>query len=241
MMQNPPAATANEKADSTNWIRMFRVWLALFGAMTTVALFCWAAMPQDRPPIGPAFGTPPSRTALAAIVWPDSMAPSRRWNYIVIHHSATIGGTMEAIDQGHRGRGFDNGVGYHFMVNNGRSPGTADGQITPTPRWLEQLDGAHTKVAGHPEFNTEGIGICLIGNLDEHQPTPAQMASLEMLVQTLRGRYDVPLERIVGHGELKNTRCPGRLFPMQEFLMDLRQECLKNRLEATTGGPPAPE
>ncbi len=241
MTQNPAAATPTEKSKSVNWIRLFRVWLALFGAMMSVALFCWAAMPRERPPMVPTFGTPAGSTALAAIVWPDSMAPSRPWHYIVIHHSATTGGTLESIDQGHRVRGFEGGVGYHFLINNGRSPGSADGQIVPTPRWLDQLDGAHTKVAGHPEFNTDGIGICLIGNFDEHQPTAAQMASLEMLVQALRTRYDVPLEQIVGHGELKNTHCPGRLFPMQDFLMDLRQVYLKSRLEAETSGPPAPE
>jgi len=82
-------------------------------------------------------------------------------------------------------------------------------------------------VRDHPEFNTEGIGICLIGNFDQHEPTPGQMAALEMLVLALRERHRIALEDILGHGELKNTRCPGRLFPMETFLMDLRQGHLK--------------
>jgi hypothetical protein len=208
---------------------MIRVWLALAGAMTVTMVVGLAAMPTPGP-APPASGPPVDAAALEAIIWPRDMVPTKPWRYIVIHHSATNAGTLEAFDQGHRDRGFEHGVGYHFIINNGRSEGTGDGQILPTPRWLGQLDGAHTKVLDHPEFNTEGIGICLVGNFDQYAPSPAQMTSLQMLVMALRDRYDIPLERIVGHGELKNTRCPGRLFPLEAFLMDLRQAYLKSRV-----------
>ncbi|MBM4017684.1 MAG: N-acetylmuramoyl-L-alanine amidase [Planctomycetes bacterium] len=231
MAQVPPTPQDADKAKAPHaqrpapdWGRMVRVWAALVAAMTVAAMIFWAAMPRPRAAAPPATTDP---GALRETVWPKEMAPSRAWRYIVIHHSATPVGTLEAIDQTHRDRGFVNGVAYHFLINNGRSPGTADGQIVPTRRWVDQLDGAHTKVRDHPEFNTEGVGICLIGNFDQHEPTPAQMAALEMLVLALRERYRIPLEHIAGHGELKNTRCPGRLFPMETFLMDLRDEHLK--------------
>ena len=221
------------KAKGVNLRRMTGVWVLLVISMTAVALVCWAAMPKGNADAraGQESAAPPD---LQEIIWPAAMASARKWRYIVIHHSATPAGTLESIDQGHRDRGFENGAAYHFIISNGRSHGTADGAIAPTARWLEQLDGAHTKVAGHPEFNGEGIGICLIGNFDLQRPTARQMAALQGLVQALRTHYGIPLERIVGHGEVKNTDCPGRLFPMEPFLMDLRQAAIRSRLQNTS-------
>jgi len=220
----------SRKTGAVNLRRMTGVWLLLAIAMTVVALVCWAAMPKGG---SQANGNSESAApaALRDVLWPAAMATARKWQYIIIHHSATPAGTLESIDQEHRDRGFENGAAYHFIISNGRSAGTADGRITPTARWIEQLDGAHTKVLGHPEFNTEGIGICLIGNFDVERPTARQMAALQLLVQALRARYGIPLERIVGHGEVKNTDCPGRLFPMESFLMDLRQAAIRDHLQ----------
>ena len=220
----------------TNWGRMVRVWALLLLATTVTGLIGWATLPaMDGAPVA---AVPTDPAAIERIVWPKEMAPVRAWRYIVIHHSATPAGTLEAIDVGHRGRGFTSGVAYHFIINNGRSAGTADGQILPTTRWIDQIDGAHTKVRDHPEFNTEGIGICLIGNFDLHEPTPAQMASLEMLVLALRNRGRIPLDCVFGHGELKNTRCPGRLFPMEAFLMELRKDHLKRLISTASAVDP---
>jgi len=215
-----------------NWRRVIRVWALLLLALTVASLIGWAALPSADESPAPVVPTDPA--AIEKIVWPKEMAPGRPWRYVVIHHSATPAGTMEAIDASQRGRGFTSGVAYHFLINNGRSAGTADGQILPTTRWINQLDGAHTKISSHPEFNTKGIGICLIGNFDLQNPTAAQMASLEMLVLALQNRYQIPLDGVFGHGELKNTRCPGQLFPMKTFLLDLRQDHLKRLLSTAS-------
>jgi N-acetyl-anhydromuramyl-L-alanine amidase AmpD len=205
---------------------MIKVWVILGAAMTVAALAGTTMLPRED--------TPAAGTALPnldGIIWPKGMAHVRPWRFIIIHHSATPAATVEAIAQTHRGRGFQD-VGYHFIVNNGRAAGTSDGEITPTARWLEQLPGAHTSVADHPEFNAEGIGICLVGNFDLKPPTPIQMTSLQLLVLALRDRCNIPLERVIGHGELKETHCPGRFFPMETFLMDLRTGYVKHRLLA---------
>ena len=230
MTSIPPPSQPAAKTAAANWKRLVAVWVLLALAMTAVALVCGAVAPRNALPAPAARSAPLEGAELEGFLWPRDFPPSRAWRFIIIHHSGTPSGTVESIDQGHRDRGFTGGVGYHFMINNGRSAGTADGQITPTVRWLEQLDGAHTRVVNHAEFNTEGIGICLIGNFDQQPPTPLQMVALERLVQALRTRYDIPLERVLGHGELKNTQCPGKLFPMDDFLMDLRQAYLRTRL-----------
>ncbi|MCX5649620.1 MAG: peptidoglycan recognition family protein, partial [Planctomycetota bacterium] len=185
------------KPDETrrmNLGRMAAVWLTLLAAMGTVGLVCWAAMPKrDRETSGP---EEPQDASLESVIRPDGMALPREWKYIIIHHSATRSATLEAIDRWHRETLHTTDSGYHFVINNGRAEGTRDGEITPTPRWLEQRTGAHCRVAEHPEFNEQGIGICLVGHFNREQPTAAQMASLEALVAALSARYHIPLERV---------------------------------------------
>jgi hypothetical protein len=146
---------------------------------------------------------------------------SRDWRMIVLHHSATAGGSVESIDAVHRRqRDRDGkpwlGIGYHFVIGNGQP--MADGEIRPTFRWLEQLSGAH---AGKREINDEGIGVCLIGNFDEAPPTERQIAAVGNLLGTLARRYSIPRERIVRHQDVQATRCPGRWFPMDMLLAGL--------------------
>ena len=236
MTQEPSNATPAAKPASTHWKRLVAVWVALAISTTVVAVVGWAALPLLSTNPTPTRPASPSLAAVEAIVWPRDFPPSRRWRFIVIHHSATPSATLDSIDRGHTDRGFTHGAGYHFLINNGISEGTSDGQITPTVRWLEQLDGAHTKAPGRPEYNAEGIGICLIGHFEKRQPTAMQMAALQGLVAVLRTRYDISLERIVGHREVADTECPGRLFPMDDFLLELRQSALKGSLASPRRG-----
>jgi hypothetical protein len=232
------------KPDETrrmNLGRMTAVWLTLLAAMGMVGLICWAAMPTRSADSGKSDGEASEWSAdalLASLIRTDDLAAVRNWQYIVIHHSATRSATLEAIERWHRETLHTADLGYHFVINNGRAEGTRDGEITPTPRWLEQRAGAHCRVAEHPEFNEQGIGICLVGHFNREQPTAAQMASLEALTAALADRYHIPLERVVGHGELKNTECPGTLFPMRTFLWELRQTMLAERLRPTAAEKP---
>jgi N-acetyl-anhydromuramyl-L-alanine amidase AmpD len=146
------------------------------------------------------------------------MAQPRDWSYVVLHHSATAEGSVESIDAEHRqrldkkGRAWD-GIGYHFVVGNGA--GMADGRVEPTFRWMEQIHGAH---AGEEKYNTQGIGICLIGDFDQTAPTTRQVAATRELIEQLSADYEISLEGIMGHGELRTTNCPGRKFPWQEIV-----------------------
>jgi len=213
---------------------MVLVWILLVVSMAAVALAGWAALPEFLRETGRDTGPDGLRkaTALEAAVWPAGIAPSRPWRYIVLHHSATPSGTLEAIARDHAGRLHAAGTAYHFLINNGRSAGTRDGQITPTPRWLQQQPGAHASVPGHPEFSRLGIGICLIGNFNKETPTPTQMASLAALVLALSERYGVPLDRIVAHNEIQATDCPGRLFPTATLIGRAREVSLEKQLKA---------
>ena len=146
----------------------------------------------------------------------DPQAAPREWRYIVIHHSATNRGSAQSFDQYHRfQRGWAGGLGYHFVIGNGTDQG--DGAVIAGPRWHGQDAGAH---ANSTEYNEHGIGICLVGNLDEHPPTPAQLSALRTLIARLAAKYGIPAGAIVGHNQIRrggSTACPGRYLNLNEL------------------------
>lgn len=146
---------------------------------------------------------------------------TKKWKYIIIHHSVTDAGDARSLDLIHRRRGFERGLGYHFVIDNGTNT-KIDGQIEASPRWTKQLDGAHCSAAG---MNKCAIGICLVGDFTDSEPSCAQMESLVILVNTLRGYYRIPSSHILRHKDVPGakTECPGRSFPWQEFKARLKR------------------
>ena len=147
---------------------------------------------------------------------------AKKWKYIVIHHSATESGTVAGMDRYHREeRHMENGLAYHFVIGNGH--GMSDGEISIGKRWTEQLDGGHL---ASESLNAASIGICLVGNFDEDRPTEKQMASLEALVNDLMKRCRLTVAAVKLHQQINpiHTRCPGRNFPAQTLVKNLRQK-----------------
>lgn len=184
-------------------------------APTPPALSFPAPIPRNLPnpvpssPIVPAPPLEPEPGHSLDNSWKPT-AQIRDWTSIVIHHTATEQGSVESIHETHVAREWL-GIGYHFVIGNGN--GMSDGEIEPTFRWREQLHGAH---AGSDEYNQHGIGIALIGNFDEQPPTAAQLAAIKRLVAVLKSEYHIDSEQVIGHGEVKATACPGKLFPLSE-------------------------
>ncbi len=141
-----------------------------------------------------------------------ALYPNSRWKYIVIHHTATDVGKAYLINRSHLDRGFWNGLGYHFLIDNG-TLGKGDGQIEVAPRWIKQQSGAHCNTAG---MNEKGIGIALVGNFNDELPTTNQLQSLTHLLKTLSDYYHIPAANIIGHRDAPGsaTECPGKRFPM---------------------------
>jgi N-acetylmuramoyl-L-alanine amidase len=169
--------------------------------------------------------------------WPLAPAAvSHKWLYIVIHHSGADSGSAASFDRWHRvGKNWDS-LGYHFVIGNGN--GSRDGLVEVGERWPKQIEGAH---AGDKEYNYNGIGICLVGNFSGPDdmltlsgdvlsksaggyPTSWQMRSLKDLVLYLMLRYNVPASRVLRHGDIKNTVCPGSNFPMTQFKRELKRD-----------------
>lgn len=147
---------------------------------------------------------------------------SKRWKNIIIHHSVTDVGDAHSLDVIHRRRGFNRGLGYHFVIDNGTNT-KIDGQIEPSTRWTKQLEGAHCSAS---KMNKRAIGICLVGDFTDTEPSASQMESLILLVNTLKDYYKIPSSRIMRHKDVPGARteCPGRSFPWREFKARLKQD-----------------
>lgn len=141
--------------------------------------------------------------------------PSNKWEYIVVHHTATDIGNALTIHELHHKRGFWHGLGYHFLIDNG-SVGKVDGFIEIGPRWIKQMDGAHAKDSG---MNAKAIGIGIVGNYSEQPISRETFNSLVYLVRLLQRQYGIPSHKVIGHRDVPGakTECPGKLFPWAEF------------------------
>jgi hypothetical protein len=165
----------------------------------------------EAPPIvtGPLSVLPRSRwnPALAAKVGQmQSMGTPTR---LTIHHSAhddvdsseTVTGTarlIRSMQEFHiRDRDWAD-IAYHYIID-------------PKGRVWEgrnvKFQGAH---AGSDALNKNNIGIVLMGDFEDHPPTPASVASLKLLIAHLRKTYGIAQSGIFGHQDLHSTKCPGR-------------------------------
>ena len=151
----------------------------------------------------------------------DLFAPpkaDRPWKYVVFHHSANPEGSYAQIDQDHRKLLGFAGCGYHFVIGNGTD--SPDGRIEVADRWLNQKNGVHCRNGKSSDINEYGIGICLVGNLDQAEPTPKQISAARALVAYLGDRYSIPADHIGTHADFAvgETACPGQYFPKNAIL-----------------------
>ncbi len=121
---------------------------------------------------------------------------------IILHHSATPDGSVEAFRSLHRAINGWADVGYHYVIGNGTLSG--DGEIQKgRPEWAV---GAHTR--GH---NHSSIGICLVGDFTSSPPTATQIEALRLLLLELMSRYELHPSDIMQHRDMSGceTECPG--------------------------------
>ncbi|MBN2211113.1 MAG: N-acetylmuramoyl-L-alanine amidase [Sedimentisphaerales bacterium] len=178
--------------------------------------------PLPLPPVNPSKSNH-SPTGSKGWIPPRNLENPGRWKGILIHHTATSNGNAAGLDRMHKDNGWD-GLGYHFVIDNGH--GGKDGQIEVGWRWQEQREGAHCRVRANDNnyWNEHTIGIALVGNFEKTPPTNAQYESLAKLVSFLQDRYDIPRSQIKGHGDVDNTKCPGRLFSFPQFFAHLQRQ-----------------
>jgi hypothetical protein len=140
--------------------------------------------------------------------------------YIIIHHSLTKdSGTVSwsAIRSHHVGNLGYLDIGYHFGIEAVNNP--MDKILTMEilmGRWVGN-HGAHC-----PPRNKDGVGICLIGNFDEHEVPKLQWEKAIDLCLWLHREFNILLANIRGHKEEHaNRTCPGKNFDMEKFRQDV--------------------
>ncbi|XP_076299672.1 peptidoglycan-recognition protein SC2-like [Lasioglossum baleicum] len=124
--------------------------------------------------------------------------------YVIIHHSASDSCTTRANCQA-KVQSFQNyhmddkgwlDIGYQFVVG-------GDGNVYEGRGWGKH--GAHS-----PLYNSNSIGICLIGNFVGQQPSAAAIDATKKLIA-----YGVSIGKIktnytlLGHRQTASTTCPG--------------------------------
>lgn len=171
--------------------------------------------PRWQPPTAPRKTSPPV-SARADAGWVPARGIARRWDSIVIHHSASANATPQGMRDYHMNvRGWDE-LGYHFVVGNGVNYG--DGQVFVGQRWKSQMHGAHCKTPGN-HYNEHGVGICLIGDFQTGQPSQKQLDSVARLVRFLITECGIPQSQILTHGGITGkTACPGRNFSLASVI-----------------------
>jgi N-acetylmuramoyl-L-alanine amidase len=136
----------------------------------------------------------------------------RKIKEIYIHHSASNRDktTMEMIKSWHIDGNNWSDIGYHYVIE-------GDGSI--------KEGRPQTRIGAHVKANNANtIGICLTGNFEKEQPTPAQIENLWKLLYGLLANYNLGKQDVKGHREFVNakTLCPG--YNLLEALKKWRGE-----------------
>ena len=183
--------------------RTVKTLTALFFAMTGGAL---VLMLMDVEPIQPP-GT--HLTAVAANedaqlpVISQTDVPLRKWRSIVVHTSA-------------EGRAVV--ANCHFVVDDGSAGGEAGALgVSSTAHWAQQRASAHVPGRGS-DWNTESIGVCLMGEFSRRRPSDVQWQALMKLVTDLQQQFGIPSSRVYLYRDIGGRGdSPGRAFPAAEF------------------------
>ncbi len=168
----------------------------------------------------PAPALPDNASVLAALAEPGPAL--RRWQWIVVHHTAAEFASLPGIDRYHRSRFADPlGAEYHFVINNGKK----DRERRPVGL-IEAARWRHQEPAWHlfkPDNAPDSIAVCLVGNFEARPPPTAMLTALTDLTRALMKLCDIPRERVSTHRVVdeKMTQCPGKLFPREAWLRDL--------------------
>lgn len=139
----------------------------------------------------------------SGIQWNYPLTPINQQNikYIVLHHVDAVEATPLQVDAWDKSFGW-NGAGYNYYVRKDGSTYEMRG------------DNIGSQCYG---YNSISYGIGCEGdyeNLDTEMPMAQYKALLE-IVGWLKERF--PAAKVVGHGELFNTACPGKYFPLDKI------------------------
>ncbi|MDY6913563.1 MAG: peptidoglycan recognition family protein [Planctomycetota bacterium] len=170
----------------------------------TIALMALETAPI-HPPVRNLAAVAPVAEAPAQVVYATEIPiQPLKWRNIVIHSTAGEPGVV--------GR-------CHFVVHPVASGMTE--AVEATAFWKHQLESRHTNIPGR-DYNTDSIGICLVGDFHRQQPPPGQLQMLIALVHVLQRQFNISADHIYLHSELDaDSQSPGAAFPAERFTASL--------------------
>lgn len=139
---------------------------------------------------------------------------SSRWKSIVIHQTGSTTGSAQTIAQSSRKTGL-NGLGYHFVINNGR--GAPDGRIQVSQCWVEQKPEGYYPFGQAGTSAASAIRICLIADFSTSGPSSTQMRQLQSLLRSIQQHCRIPSRKISLAGSMVAGTSQWRFFPLNEL------------------------
>jgi hypothetical protein len=184
-------------------------------------------------------------------LWPRAYVAPRM---VVVHHTATANDYVDAAAEVRAiyayhavTQGFGD-IGYNALIDRaGRIYEGRRGRDTDPSGTLQRDVLSYGVVAGHAfDYNYGSVGIALLGNFQEGEPTEPMLRSLKDLLVFEHGRHQIDpraeldfarssrlwryeLPALAGHRDCNNTECPGDALFTE--LADLREQ-VAERLDA---------
>jgi hypothetical protein len=132
----------------------------------------------------------------------EATANAQPFSAIVVHYTGTdrLSSALNTL-RGDPFRGGDS-FGYHFYID-------TDGTVTQAAPLEARTNHVQPPTSpnrtGRPDIsNSNAVGISFVGKANN--PTAAQLESGSKLAAGLMRSLDIPIENIVGHGEVQNSR-----------------------------------
>jgi hypothetical protein len=169
---------------------------------TIIARAEWRARPLNLEAVEEFGAFDPQTNSAGVLIYPDNLRSVL--NTIVVHHSAYPYAEPWEVQDLHMDKRSFADVAYHYLID-------VDGIIYEGRE--VNIRGAHVQ-----GYNTGSVGIVLLGNFNDEQPTESQVESLQKLVDYLRYTYEI--RYLAGHKDYPNqssdgTECPGaNLYPL---------------------------
>lgn len=138
----------------------------------------------------------------------SAYAQRKKTDLIILHHFATDA-SAKAVHLYHKAMGHK-GIDYNIVI-----------QLDGTAVWGRgiEYEGGHVRNYGPSAgMNQRSIGIACQGNFQKRQMPDVQKETLMRVIRDCLRLYPT-ITRIVGHGELYATACPGQYFPLSEAKM----------------------
>ena len=136
--------------------------------------------------------------------------PNHKWEYILIHHSATkdnLTVSWDAIRKYHTETMGWADIGYHFGCEL-----LPDGKYHILTGRPMNREGAHCKEEG---MNKKALGFCFIGNYDLMPPPAEMLVKAAPYLVGLMSMFQIIPANVRGHRDYATYKsCPGSQFDM---------------------------